>query len=509
MVLALFVGSAILASAQAPRTQANTRSLSLQECIDLALNKNLDLKIQQASAEIARLTLTGAYAAYVPNFSISARHDFVSQPPDFDPKKPGIDSPYEVKTDLLTSELKGRMPFGLSYDLSALGGEHDARTDFRLLPNTARDYPGGIRRTNDYFSEAGLTLNQHLLRDFWIDSYRQTILLRRKDLKISGYALQFQVMRTVLGVELAYYDFVAAREGLAVQEKALQLKQQFVAETKRRVEVGELPPLESEQAETQLENTLTALAGARQVLVESQNLLKALITDSFQEWVDTEITPSDRLLAVPAEANRGVSFHSALKNRPDLLEVRLALEKSDIEIRFRRNQLFPNLDAIGHYGGQGISPELSGSASDTVHFRNPIYFYGVVMSFPLSNLKERSDYRASKAFREIAQLQLDKAEQAILLDVANYLTRVQSRFSQVGSTRKARQYAESALEAEQKKLQNGYSTTFIVLQLQETLTAARTAEVLALADYNKALAQLDFTRGITLAKYHLDGQARE
>ena len=41
----------------------------------------------------------------------------------------------------------------------------------------------------------------------------------------------------------------------------------------------------------------------------------------------------------------------------------------------------------------------------------------------------------------------------------------------------------------------GLSTSFIVLQLQETLTAARTAEVQAIADYNKTLAQLAFAEG--------------
>jgi len=39
--------------------------------------------------------------------------------------------------------------------------------------------------------------------------------------------------------------------------------------------------------------------------------------------------------------------------------------------------------------------------------------------------------------------------------------------------------------------------------LQETLTAARTAEVLALADYNNSLAQLDFARGTMLERHKL------
>ena len=71
----------------------------------------------------------------------------------------------------------------------------------------------------------------------------------------------------------------------------------------------------------------------------------------------------------------------------------------------------------------------------------------------------------------------------------NFQNRIQSRFTQVNSTRKARGYAEAALAAEQKKLQNGLSTSFFVLSLQETLTAAQTAEITALAEFNKAVAQ--------------------
>ena len=51
------------------------------------------------------------------------------------------------------------------------------------------------------------------------------------------------------------------------------------------------------------------------------------------------------------------------------------------------------------------------------------------------------------------------------------------------------------LLAEEKKLENGLTTTFMVLQMQEILTAALTAEAQALVDYNKALAQLAFAEG--------------
>src|SRR5262249_14370351 len=156
--------------------------------------------------------------------------------------------------------LKGILPMGLSYDLNAVAGEKTARTDFNLNPPTAAGFPpNGIRETNNFFADAGVSLQQHLLKDFWIDKYRQEILLRQKDYRITGRAVEFEVMTTVLAVELAYYDLIAAREQVRVEERALELNEQFVAETKRRVAVGDLPPLDSDQAETQLENTRTSL----------------------------------------------------------------------------------------------------------------------------------------------------------------------------------------------------------------------------------------------------------
>lgn len=503
-LLALTAWACLAVSAQETMPAARARWLSLRDCFDLALGRNLDIQIEHLNTTIAHANLSGAYGAYIPTFSADARHEFVSQPGDFDSQKFNPDFPYELNADRIGSSLAGALPFGLSYDLSAFGREDNARTDFRGgNPNDVAVFPGGIRSTNNYFSDARLDLQQHLLRDFWIDADRERLLLNRKDLKISEQALRFQIMKTLLAVELSYYDLIAAREDVRVQEKTLELRQQLVAETRRRVEVGDLPPLDSDQAETQLQNTLTALTAAREALVTRQNGLKSLLTDNFRDWADVDLEPADALLAIQAELNRSAGFLSALKNRPDLIEARVAIEKSDVVVQYRKNQLFPTLDLVGRYGGLGVDTSPGTSFNDALSFYNQQYFYGVVVSFPLYNLKERSDYRASKAYKQIAQLQLKKAEDDVLLQVADFVNRAQSRFSQVASTRKARAYAEAALAAEQKKLQNGLSTSFVVLELQEVLTAARTAEVQAMVDYNKALAQLAFAEGATLERNHL------
>jgi outer membrane protein TolC len=499
----LACAAALTASTPSPTSAAETRALSLQQCIDLALSRNLDLQIQRTTAELAGYSLKGAYGPYIPVFSFGASHGYIDAPADFDPRKFNPYFPTVLNTDTLGPKLTGELPVGLSYGLSALVREDNARTDFTSNPGDAAAFPGGIRQTNNYFSETRLTLTQHLLKDFWIDSNRMTIRVRRKEVSMSQQAVRFQVMQTILAVEVAYYDMIAARDEIGVQEKAVALAQQFVDETRRRVQVGDAPVLDRDQAESQLETTLTLLTSARENYVTRQNALKKLFTDNFLEWADLDLQLTDALLAIPPAVDRSESFRNALKNRPDLIAARLAVEKQGVIVKFQHNQLFPNLDVVGRYGGLGVNSDYGSSINQAFSFNNPDYFYGVVLSFPLSLSAERGNYRASRAAKEIAELQLKKAEEEVLVQIADYASRVQARFSQVGSARKARVFAEAALAAEQKKFQNGLSTSFFVLQLQQTLTTARMTELQALVDYNKALAQLAFADATTMEKHHL------
>jgi outer membrane protein TolC len=502
IVAGLLLLGALAAPAQTA-THQNTRRISLQECIDSALRNNLDVQIQQVSSEISRYDLSGAYGVYSPTLSFEARRDFVSQPGDFAPQKFNLDYPYELTTDKGITSLGGILPFGMSYDLSALAGQKSAITDFHSNPDDSAPYPWGVRDTNNYFAETLATARQHLLKDFWIDQNRLTLIVGRKNLQISQQALQFQIMRTVFATEVAYFDLASLREAIRVQERAVELKRQLVSEIHRRVQVGDLPGLDADQAETELENSRTALITAREQYTSQQNILKALLTDDFIQMADVEIEPADALLALPRTLIRSESFQKALKNRPDLVEARIQVEKSQALVGFRINQLFPALDLVGSYGGLGVSPNSSTAMSDAANFRDPIYSYGAVVSLPLSNIKERNSYRASKAQKQLAELELKKAEQAVLVQVADWVNRVDSRFAQVSSTRRARAFAEAALTTEQRKLENGLSTSFFVLQMQDLLTQAQSSELRALSDYNKALAQLAFAEGSTLEKHHL------
>ena len=112
----------------------------------------------------------------------------------------------------------------------------------------------------------------------------------------------------------------------------------------------------------------------------------------------------------------------------------------------------------------------------------------------------RAAYKKGKLAMEQYLLTLKKLEQTIMATIDDDIKQAQSSYQQVAATRAAREYATDALDAEQKKLESGKSTTYTVLQMQRDLTTARGNEIQALAAYNKALAQLSLDEGSTLQR---------
>ena len=55
------------------------------------------------------------------------------------------------------------------------------------------------------------------------------------------------------------------------------------------------------------------------------------------------------------------SWSKGLAERPDLLQAKLNVEQQGIQLKYYRNQLFPELDLIGTYGFNGAGTEFSGT----------------------------------------------------------------------------------------------------------------------------------------------------
>ncbi len=387
--------------------------------------------------------------------------------------------------------------------------------NYTLGPSLAEQY--GTFPKNSSGSIGAAILSQPLLKNLWIDGTRLTIAVGKNRLKYNEIALRQQIIATVTAVKQGYYDLIADVENVRVNEEAVALARRLLDNNQRQVELGTMARIDAKQAESQLSQSQANLLAARESLAEQQNLVISLLTDDFRAWSGVDLRPAERLLAVPEMLDVRESWDTALKKRPDLLQAKLDLERIGLQLKYDRNQMFPDLEVAGGYQLSGNSTintftGQGGQFSDV--FNNfsagdrPSYQFGASVTFPLSNTASRNRLRQDRMSKAQLALQYQRLEQNALVAVANDVKRTESTLSEVEATRKAREFADQALQGEQKKFENGTSTVFVVLQLQSNLTNARFAEIQALDNYNKALDQLAADTATTIERNHIRIEAR-
>ena len=503
---ALGFGLLTVATVSAQDKPTGSRAMSLNDCIQTALEHNLSLQVERINPDIAHSNLRIAYAGWDPNFSSSFNNSFRQQPgnvDEFGRTIPGTSS----ETDFVSAGLNGQLPTGLGYSIQANVSDTLFESAF-IDPITGLPISFGSDNAN---GAVQVTMNQPLLRGFLIDNTRLNIKLSRNDLKNSELRLVWQIMNTVFQVEQAYYDLIAAEETVKVQEKAVELAERLLTENRKRVEVGAMAPLDEKQAESQFAGARASLLRAQGNLARTQNLLKNFLSDEYLQWQDVRINATEVLRALPIAFSRQDSWHKAMTLRPDLQQQRLTLQNQGILVKFNKNQVLPQLEVVGSFGysagGRGIG--YSGVFDQVSRQDNPIWSVGGRFSIPIGNRVARNNLKIARAREEQQVIGLKQFEQDIMVAVENGVTTAQINMQQVDATRQQREFAEAALEAEEKKLENGKSTSFFVLQLQRDLTSARSQEIQSLSEYNKAVSSLSLLEGGILQAREISLEADE
>jgi outer membrane protein TolC len=492
----LFWFATVLVAAAQTNPAPVVRAMSLSDCIQEAVAHNLDLQIQRYNPQLSLFNLNSAYGGYDPTFSFSGQHQYNNSGAEFQNGQHVAGSDYN--SDTFGSALHGAAPWGMTY---TLGG------NVQSTKGANNGNVGGTNISIPFQNSSGqigaITLTQPLLKNFWIDNTRLTIRINKNRLKFSEQGVRGQLISSITAVENAYYELIFAQEFVKVQQEALDLSQTQLNQDQQRVQIGSLAQLDVQQDEAQVAKNKASLISAVSTLGTDQRILKNLLTDEYSKWYESNIQPTSTLEAPLQLFDLQDSWNKGMTLRPDLLQARLNVEAQGIQLKFDKNQLFPELDLIGSYGYNGSG----GSFDDTFDQFNKadrsFYTYGAQISMPLSNMGPRNQFKAGKVTLKQLLLQLKQLEQNVMVLIDNSVGVAKSDYESVQATRQSRIYAEAALDAEQKKYAVGKSTTFTVLDLQNKLTAARSDEIRALADYNKSLANLASEEGSTLERNNI------
>lgn len=479
-----------------------TWRLDVREAVTMALQQNLDLAVARLGPESQAQNIVVNEAAFDHYLESSLSHSEREEEPT---------SNFSVESST-ADELSVRYVNPLMS-----GGQWSAEVSHG---DFSREFPPG---SEDFFNlipdtyNSGLTLgfSHPLLRNYGLSINRTSIEQARNSLSITEAQLQDQVLEVVRQVESAYWSLVGAIKQREVAQTSLELAEDFLRQTKIKVDVGTLPPIEITTAEAELAARQEGMIVAENTVRDREDDLRALmrVPQASELW-DTPIEPTDEPTFVKVEIDLDRAIGQAVERRAPIKQAELELRNAELTERYRRNQLKPDLRVQANYTSSGNSFEFvpnpdtmlleredgtrGDSFSEIVDLDNTNWTVGLSMTLPLGNRDARARHVQSRIALEEAALQLDQAEQTLRVEVRKAVRAVATARRRVDSARVNMELQERRMEAERKRYENGLSTSFQVLESQRDFLQARSDEIGAVIDYNQALVSLSRVTGTLL-----------
>ena len=370
---------------------------------------------------------------------------------------------------------------------------------------------------------------QHLLEGLSLASNRRFITIAKNNREIADEAFRQQVIFTVTQIETLYWNLVTAYEDEKAKERALASAQQLEANNRKQVQAGTIAQIEIVNAQAQEAASQQALITSQTNLQLQQLLMKNAITRNENDPVlaNAGIIPTDRIQLPASEPVVPTQdlVNQALQHRPELAQARIDLSNRTISKRAARNALLPTVDLVANYGGTGLAgaanPNFTSTGTPSIannggYFDalsatsgHPTYFAGVSVNIPIRNRAAQADQIRSELEYRQAEVRLQQLENTIAIDVRNAQFAVQQNRAAVDSALKAREFATQSLDAEQKKLAQGLSTTYNVLTQMSNVSTAESNLVNAMSAYESSKLQLDIVTGRTLETLGINIQDAE
>ena len=369
------------------------------------------------------------------------------------------------------------------------------------------------------------TVTQHLLQGAGIWVNKRFMYEAVLDRRITDSTFRQQILATVNQVENIYWVVVSAYEDVQAKQGALEQSTKLLGDTQKQLDIGTMAPLDVVQAKSTLATDQQNLISSQSNLNYQQLILKQAIARNLNDpgLVNAPIIPTDRvsLDPLPEESQSPEQLvQLAFANRPELEQAVLSIKKDEITLRGARNALLPTFDIAGFYGAQGVggAPNkncfifgFSCAASTTTGYGDVLNGLvnssspdkGVIftLNIPLRNRTAQADQARSLIEYRQAEMHLEQLYTQIHMQVVNKLYALTNDRAQVQAASAARDYAQQSLDAEQKKLSLGASTTATVLLQERNRVIAENTLISANATYATDRAALYQILAETLQHY--------
>jgi outer membrane protein TolC len=294
---------------------------------------------------------------------------------------------------------------------------------------------------------------------------------------------EFRLSRLELILKAAnnYWDWVAAKRKLDVARQLLDLARFRAGAVRDRVTAGDLPQIDSVEAELEAQRRQGAIVKA------DRDLQKAAFKLSLFLWSPNGLpAPIPEEGNVPATTPPPVIFSDdqssagqrlALERRPELKMVSLGREIIRIDLDLARNQRLPAIDLA-------LSPGRDtgfGGIGNT-------FKAGLNVTLPLRQRTADGRINASTLKLEKLDFELTLERQRIATEVLDAVSAINTSHDRYRAAQQEVELAERLEEGERTRFTLGDSTLFLVNQRERATAEARVKLIEIQAEYEQAVA---------------------
>uniref|UniRef100_Q01SG3 Outer membrane efflux protein n=1 Tax=Solibacter usitatus (strain Ellin6076) TaxID=234267 RepID=Q01SG3_SOLUE len=463
--------------------------LSLKDYLALVMSNNTDIQLQMLSLETPKNAIQRAFGIWDPRATASFNSTRATTPPTS--ALDGTANALKTLSQPLAMSVTQTLPEGINYTV-AWGGSKATSNSNLSTYNPA------------LASNLSITFSQPLLQNRGTYVNRLNLMSARSRLKINEFGLKGSLLNLVSTAESAYWDVVSARESLKVAIGARDVSAEFLKLSQKQLELGALSPLDIYNPQQQLATNEVSVAQARFTLTQREDALRKQISADLDPQVRALPLVLTDAADMPLESinfDRERAIQQALEVRPDLKQAVQSLDVDDLGIQAARNALLPNLALTGNYtvngrGGvfvertnafnnSGVSStvltSIPGGIADALDqmfgFGFSSYQLGLRLTLPIRSRAASADMADAVVRRKQDTLTVRTTQQTIRLDILNAITNVESSKESVKLAKVAREFAQKALDAENKKYELGTELSQNVLLAQNALAQAESTVV--------------------------------
>lgn len=351
-------------------------------------------------------------------------------------------------------------------------------------------------------SSVELSYTQPLLQGGGWAVNRVPIVLARLDTERSYFQFKDSVQELVRGVIEGYWSLVSARVERWARERQVEQAQFVLDLSQGRFELGIRDIGDVAQARVSLATFRTSLLTAENAVLEREAALRNLL--GLPPMDDNRLVPVTPPTQQRAEFQWRTLLEFAEERRPDLIELKLILEADQQTLLQVRNQVYPQLDAVGLYRWNGLEGEMpNGDLLRSQPGAFTDWTLGVNFSVPLGLRRGRAALRSQELLIARDRANLQQGLHAATHELAQGLRNLERAWRQYELAKETREAALSNLNLQIENFRVGRArageTPFVNVRLAITDWGnAISSEAHYLTLYNVELANLERQTGTIL-----------